>query len=103
MRHHRGALVCDLYQQQEVLGGLLAEMEYSDVLRFVDNHAMAHMQVSDPEQVKAVARGIRQSLHKLSSEEIRQHVDSFNAERSQHASKINVTGHPVYDRSREYS
>lgn len=102
LRNHRAELICELYQQPSILEGLLAEMEYSDVLRFADAHAEAQIEVVGPDQITALSRGVWKSLHTMSSENIKHHVDSFNAKRGKHATQLNVTGNPIYDRSREF-
>ena len=102
MREHSADLVCELYQRPGALGGLLAEMEYSDVLRFAEAHAKAQIEVTDPDHIKALAQGVWLSLHKMSSEEIKHHVDAFNAERNDLGAKLNVSGNPAYDRGREF-
>ena len=99
---NRAGLLCELYQKPGVLEGMIAEMEYPDLLEFARVHGNARVEISEPEQIRALSRGVWNVIKKLGSDELKQHVDDFNARQKNYGAETRVTGNPTYDRSREY-
>ena len=102
IENHGAELLIELYLQPDVLEGVIGEMEYSDLLHFAESQAIAHVEITEPDHVRALSRGVRQVLLRMSSDDIKHHVDSFNTERGGITQEVQVTGNLAYDRGREY-
>lgn len=102
IENNRSELLISLYQQPGVLEDMIGEMEYSDVLHFGEAQARARVEISEPDHIRALSKGVRKVLQRMSSDDIKHHVDTFNEERGGIPQKISVTGNRAYDRGREY-
>ena len=102
IKNNRAELLTGLYQKPGVLEGMMSEMEYSDVLHFAEAQARERIEVSEPGHIQALSKGVRQVLHKMSSDDIKHQVGTFNKDRGGFSEEVNVTGNTDYDRGREY-